>query len=208
MADNPLNDKQLEFCRQYIIDFNQTQAAIRAGYSAKSAAATSSRLLTNVNIQEEIRRLQGERNERTGVNADFVVDKLHDIVTMDIRDFVEWGIEKRPKLYKNGRQKRDKAGNLEYDEIHYVRPVDMSKVDGTLIQSVKMGKYGFQIELIDRARALEMLAKHTGVFDDRPQTTVDIAPYAEAVKKAVENANIWDGFDNGGPAPDDGEGDG
>lgn len=205
MAENELNGKQLAFCHEFIIDFNQTQAAIRAGYSEKSAAATASRLLNNDNIQEEIRRLQAERNERTGVTADFVVNKLHDIVTMDMKDFIQWGVEKKPRLYKNGRQKRDKAGNLQFDEIHYVRPVDMDKVDGTLIQSIKMGKYGFQIELMDRNRALEMLAKHTGVFDDRPQTTVSIAPYAEAVKKAVENSNIWDGFDNGGPAPVDDE---
>lgn len=207
MADNQLNDKQAEFCRQYLLDLNQTQAAIRAGYSVKSASVTSSRLLNDDNIQEEIRRLQAERNERTGATADNVVDKLHDIMNMDIRDFVEWGIEKKPKLYKNGRQKRNKSGELEFDEFHYVRPVDMAKVDGTLIQSVKMGKHGFQIELVDRGKAYEMLAKHTGVYDDRPQTTVSIAPYADAVKKAVEQSNIWDGFDNGGPAPD-GEGDG
>ena len=49
-----LTDKQKRFCEEYLIDLNATQAAIRAGYSPKTAEQTASRLLRNVNVQEYI----------------------------------------------------------------------------------------------------------------------------------------------------------
>lgn len=49
-----LTDKQKRFCDEYLIDLNATQAAIRAGYSPKTAEQTASRLLRNVKVQEYI----------------------------------------------------------------------------------------------------------------------------------------------------------
>lgn len=49
-----LTDKQKRFCEEYLIDLNATQAAIRAGYSPKTAEQTASRLLRNVKVQEYI----------------------------------------------------------------------------------------------------------------------------------------------------------
>lgn len=53
-----LNDKQKQFCNEYMIDLNATQAAIRAGYSQKTAQEQSARLLSNVMVQEYIQELQ------------------------------------------------------------------------------------------------------------------------------------------------------
>ena len=53
----PLDKKEL-FCREYIVDLNATQAAIRAGYSKRTAEALASRLLRNVNIRSRIKELQ------------------------------------------------------------------------------------------------------------------------------------------------------
>lgn len=76
MAD--LSPKQRMFCQEYIIDLNQTQAAIRAGYSPKTANEQASRLLANVNIKEYVQSLMDERIERTEITADYVLNGIKD----------------------------------------------------------------------------------------------------------------------------------
>ena len=74
-----LNEKQKRFCQEYIIDLNATQAAIRAGYSKKTAAAHACRLLKNVNIQPEISKLQEKRLEKTEISAEWVLNNFKEI---------------------------------------------------------------------------------------------------------------------------------
>lgn len=68
-----LNDKREMFCREYLIDLNGTQAAIRAGYSAKTANAAAGRLLSNVSIQARISELKQERIEEVKIDANWVL---------------------------------------------------------------------------------------------------------------------------------------
>ena len=71
-----LTEKQRRFVDEYLIDLNATQAAIRAGYSAKTANEQGARLLANVSIQQAISEKMAERSKRTGVNQDRVVQEL------------------------------------------------------------------------------------------------------------------------------------
>lgn len=64
-----LNDKQRKFCREYLVDMNGTQAAIRAGYSTISAGTTSCDLLKYPHIQAELERLRSKTAELAGVTA-------------------------------------------------------------------------------------------------------------------------------------------
>lgn len=59
-----MTDKQDRFCEEYMIDLNATQAAIRAGYSPKTAREQAPRLLANVSIQNRIAQLQAEQSRR------------------------------------------------------------------------------------------------------------------------------------------------
>jgi phage terminase small subunit len=74
-----LTDKQEQFCREYLIDLNATQAAVRAGYSVKTANEQASRLLANVNISSRIGELKAERVERTDITADYVLAGLKEV---------------------------------------------------------------------------------------------------------------------------------
>ena len=74
-----LSDKQIRFCEEYLIDLNATQAAIRTGYSKKTAKEQASRLLTNVNVSEYIAELQSEVRNRTEITVDFVINGIKDI---------------------------------------------------------------------------------------------------------------------------------
>lgn len=58
-----LNEKQKRFCDEYIVDYNATQAAIRAGYSGKTARNIASNLLTKVHIQKYIAELTSEKKK-------------------------------------------------------------------------------------------------------------------------------------------------
>lgn len=60
-----LTDKQKRFVEEYLIDLNATQAAIRAGDAEKAANREGSRLLSNVDIQDEIQKAQNTRAERS-----------------------------------------------------------------------------------------------------------------------------------------------
>ncbi len=75
-----LTDKQQRFVAEYLIDLNATQAAIRAGYSAKTANEQGSRLLANVSVAAAIQAAIKKRAERTQVDADYVLRTIVDTI--------------------------------------------------------------------------------------------------------------------------------
>jgi phage terminase small subunit len=74
-----LTEKQKRFCEEYIIDLNATQAAIRAGYSEKTAKEIGYEHLTKPHIQEYISELKKKVSERLELSVDWVVNRLKDI---------------------------------------------------------------------------------------------------------------------------------
>lgn len=83
-----LTDKQELFAREYLKDLNATQAAIRAGYSVKSAQEQASRLLSNIMVQSRISELKADRNEEVGIDAAYVLRRLVEIDQMDVLDIL------------------------------------------------------------------------------------------------------------------------
>ena len=71
-----LTPKKQAFVREYLVDLNATQAAIRAGYSAKTARSQGQRLLTNADIQSHLEAAMQVRADRVEVTADQVLAKL------------------------------------------------------------------------------------------------------------------------------------
>lgn len=74
-----LTPKQTRFCEEYLIDLNGTQAAIRAGYSPKTANEQAARLLANVSIQQFVQSLQQKLSETIGVNTEWILNRFKDI---------------------------------------------------------------------------------------------------------------------------------
>ncbi|WP_334471028.1 terminase small subunit [Arsenophonus sp. PmNCSU2021_1] len=91
-----LTDKQEAFCRENLIDLNATQAAIRAGYSEKTAKDIACQNLAKLNIQKRIQTLMEERKNRIEVNADYVLKRLVDIDQMDVLDIITESGDLRP----------------------------------------------------------------------------------------------------------------
>ena len=97
-----LTAKQEMFCREYLVDLNATQAAIRAGYSEKTAKEIGCENLTKPNIQEYIQAQMNKRAERVEITADYVLNGIKDLterciqaepVVVDGQHTGEWKFE-------------------------------------------------------------------------------------------------------------------
>ncbi len=71
-----LTDRQAQFCREYLIDLSATHAAVRAGYSKKTANRIGPKLLNKPAVAAEVERLKAAREERTDLSADWVIRRL------------------------------------------------------------------------------------------------------------------------------------
>jgi phage terminase small subunit len=74
-----MTPKQQRFVEEYLVDLNGTQAAIRAGYSPKTANEQAARLLANVSVQQAVAAGREARAERTKVTADWVLERLVEV---------------------------------------------------------------------------------------------------------------------------------
>ena len=108
-----LNEKQKQFCEEYIIDLNGTQAAIRAGYSKKTARAIANELLTKLNIQEYICELKNKRSERVKYSQD---ELMRDILEVKNRC-----MQANPVLDKEGNE----TGIWKFDSNGANKALDM-----------------------------------------------------------------------------------
>lgn len=91
-----LTPKQEAFVREYLIDLNATQAAIRAGYSGKTAKQQGQRLLTNVAIADAVAEAQAKRVEKTEIDARYVLNRLLEIDQMDVLDIMREDMSLKP----------------------------------------------------------------------------------------------------------------
>jgi phage terminase small subunit len=88
MAERKLTPKQKMFVKEYLVDLNATQAALRAGYSEKTAYRTGADNLIKPQIREAIQQAMQKREQRTEITADAVLQRWWDIATADPNDII------------------------------------------------------------------------------------------------------------------------
>lgn len=151
MAD--LNHRQRQFALEYCVDGNATQAAIRAGYSERSAASQGERLLRNDEIQaliaEERRRLE----YRTGVTAERVRLEFARVGFSDLRDFAQWGGEHWGVMWTDSDNLTDDAAACIQEITETVRELEEGGTSSTK-----------KFKLYDKLSALKELAKIMGLY--------------------------------------------
>lgn len=151
-----LTDKQEMFCREYLIDLNATQAAIRAGYSVKTANRTASENLSKPDIQNRIAELKNKRNEDVGINAAYVLQRLVEIDQMDVADILNDDgslkvVSQWPKCWRITLQGIDISSTIRnFDE----------ETEETILKKIKWP---------DKVKNLELLGKHVDVQAFREQ---------------------------------------
>ncbi len=150
-----LTQKQQQFVEEYLVDLNATQAAIRAGYSAKTADVQGSRMLGNVKVQQAISEAMAERSKRTGVNQDRVVLELAKIAFVKMTDIV------------------DKQGKIKItateDDLACIESVKYKRSKSDTGSSVER-----EVKIASKLKALEMLGKHLGMWNEKLDVNVNI----------------------------------
>lgn len=163
-APGKLTPKQQRFVDEYLIDLNATQAAIRAGYSKKTAQEQASRLLSNVMVSDAVLAAKQARSERTEITQDMVLRELAKIGFSDIRKVARWG---NTTVLVDGDDEKER-------EYHGIALIDSSEIDddtAAAIAEVSQGKDGLKVKMYDKKAALVDIGKHIGMFTERVDHT-------------------------------------
>lgn len=149
-----LAPQQQRFCEEYLVDLNGTQAAIRAGYSVRTAQEQASRLLSNVMVQAEVERLAAARSQRTQITADRVLQEIARLAFVDVR-----------KLFDGNRLKDLSA--LDDDTAAALASVEIDElyeyVDGHR-HSIGQTK---KVKVWNKTENLKLLAQHLRLLVER-----------------------------------------
>ena len=156
-----MTPKQARFVAEYLKDLNGTQAAIRAGYSQKTAQEQSSRLLSKVMIRQAVRVGTAQQLESTGLSAARILEELRRLALVDSRSFFD-----------------ETTGKL--------KPIkDLTAEQGAVLASfevlIKNAEAGdnhvdtiHKLKFWDKTRALEMLAKHFALLAERLEISAEV----------------------------------
>ncbi len=149
-----MTPRQRRFVEEYLVDLNATQAAMRAGYTARSAKDHGYRLLKNPAVAAAVAKAQAKRAARTRVSADRVVTELAKVAFGDPRRLLSWG--------PGGVVLRD-SSELTEAEAALVSEVSETRTAGGGTRKVK---------LHCKLSALNALGKHLGLFGNGRQSAL------------------------------------
>lgn len=166
--ENELTPKQRAFVREYLIDLNATQAALRAGYSAKTAYSQGERLLKHVEVDRAISAAMKMRSDRTEITADRVLKELAKIGFSDIRKAVKWHSalvteEDNPDGGDIAVIKR-----IVTNQVEIIASEDIDDETAAAISEISQSTSGgLKIKFHDKRAALVDIGKHIGMFVER-----------------------------------------
>jgi len=169
-----LSPKQEQFCCEYLVDLNATQAAIRSGYSQKTANEQGSRLLANVSVAARIAELREQQSQRLEINADRVLKEWAKVAFSNLMDYFE--------VKPDGTAVID-LGELTDDQAAALQEITIDEyTEGTGKVARKVKK--IRIKLGDKKGALDSIAKHLGMFVSKESDPSNLAP--GAIKVTIE----------------------
>lgn len=156
-----LSHQQERFVTEYLVDLNGKQAAIRAGYSEKTADVQASRLLASVKVREAVDKAIANRAEKTGITAERVIEELSKIGFSNMMDYM------RP----------DPDGDLYLDFSNLTRD-QAAAIQEVTVEDFKAGRgedardvRRVKFKLADKRAALVDIGKHLGLFRERVEHT-------------------------------------
>ena len=170
-----LTPKKRMFAKEYLVDLNATQSAIRAGYSKKTSHSQGERLLRDVDVQALVHGAMKRRSERVEVTSERVLAEIAKVAFSDVR-----------KIF-------DESGAL-------IRISDLDDeaaacIAGCEIVTVNRGEgeveYVAKVKMADKLKALELAGKHLGLFrdgstvEDLPMPTKLIVEVVDARSRAA-----------------------
>jgi len=155
-----LTRRQQRFVEEYLIDLNGTQAAIRAGYSKRTAAEAGYENLRKPQIAEAIETAQKARSERTEITADRVLTELALLGFANMADYTRLvGTERVPHLTDATRDQLAAVQEITVEDF-----TDGRGEDAREVKRVKL-------KLADKRPALVDIGRHLGMFKERHEHT-------------------------------------
>lgn len=152
-----LTPKQARFVEEYLVDLNGAAAVRRAGYKHKRPDALAYDLLRKQEICDALNAAQRERSARTGITADRVLKEIARVAFADPRQVMSWG--------PNGVALRD-SKELSDDQAAAVAEVSETWTDN--------GGGSRKVKLHDKVAALEKLARHVGLYEEKTVNEIHI----------------------------------
>lgn len=149
-----LTARQQRFVDEMLVDANATQSAIRAGFSTKTAKQQGARLLTNVDVAAAIAERQAKRLNKLEVKAERVVSEMAAGAFYDAADLVAQAITCPADIAKLPEQVRRAIVGWSWDR-----------------------RGNFVLKLADKSRALDMLARHLGMYRDQIELKIGLGDW-------------------------------
>ena len=168
MKGDKLNPRKQRFIQEYLVDFNGTQAAIRAGYSKKTANEQAARLLANVNIQRTISEAQKETAAKLEITKEEWLAELIRIYRADMRDFIDIDSDTGATRAKGYNEMPEGAGRI----ISCIAENRTIKEDAKGQDSIIFARFKFKLH--DKLKAGEMIGKHLGWLKDKIEGDISL----------------------------------
>ncbi len=153
MSEKKLTAKQQRFCDEYLIDLNATQAAIRAGYSAKTAYSIGQRLLKNVEVKKYIDQRIAEKDAELVATQDEVLKYLTSVMRREYCENVVVTVSEKRSFYEPDMNGTMRKRTEEHEEAQIVQ---------------------IPARLSDANKAAELLGKVYGLYTDRVEQEIDM----------------------------------
>jgi len=177
-----LTPRQERFVEEYLRDLNATQAAIRSGYSTRTANEQGARLLANASVAEAVARAKAERSARLGLTQDRVLEELAAVAFARLGDYAEWGpgsFALAESHAKDADGSRREAVDTRAVQQVTVKEVTIPTEHGEIVK-VEQG-----IKLHDKLAALKLLGQHIGMFAERHTVTLEIKREAQEIAEEL-----------------------
>lgn len=165
-----LTPKQERFVAEYLTDLNATQAAIRAGYSEKTAQQQGSRLLLNVLVQEAIAKGREKTAAKLEITKERIADELAKIAFADIRKAVRWGKSPIDTTSENA-----SPNGLGIYPVELVPSEEIEDDIAAAVSEVSLTQTGIKIKMHDKKGALVDLAKMLGFMVEKHEHSGEIS---------------------------------
>ncbi|MBI4496838.1 MAG: terminase small subunit [Chloroflexi bacterium] len=177
-----MTERQQRFVAEYCIDLNATQAAIRAGYSEKSADSWGAQLLSNSKVSQAIQRQLARLSRRLDLSAERVLQEYARIAFFDPRRVVSWGPDGVRLKPSDDLDADDAAAIAEVSET-FVKT--FTEQDGET--TVRRDILKLTVKFHPKVSALADLAKHLQLFKDSESNVTNIIIHIATARERLES---------------------
>jgi len=161
-----MTPKQARFVEEYLVDMNASQAAIRAGYSPKRSGEIGYQLLQKTPIQKALQAAQRERSAKTGITQERVIREIARVAFADPRAVMSWG-----------------PSGVTLKESHELTDDQAAAVSEVSENWTDSGGGSRKVKMHDKVAALEKLARHVRLYDDKSDNATLIIERSYGVTK-------------------------